>query len=122
PRHLADAAHVLGSMFSREPEVGVEAVADVVTVQPVRSPSLSDQGDLDGGGDGRLPGTGEPGEPHGRPRSARHPTALLAGDLAFVPGDVSRHDSVGPMIIPAPTVLLVASSTRMNAPVSRLRR
>ena len=75
PGDLADAAHVLGPVGGREPEVGVEPVTQVVAVEHVGGTSVVEQARGDGVGDGRLARSGQPGEPHGR---AGEPVALAS--------------------------------------------
>src|SRR5207302_1787790 len=123
PRHLPDAPHVLRARLGCEAEVGVEAVAEVVAVEQVGGSARFEQQALARGGDGRLARPGEPGEPD---RGAARQT-LLTADVAGMPDDVRaararRSHGVPARIMPAATVLLVASSTRMKLPVVRLRR
>ena len=59
------------------------------------------------------------------PTGVAHPVAADAGSHTDDgPGGVAHvgADWVGPRIMPAATVLFVASSIRMKLPVSRLRR
>ena len=51
---LADPAHVLGAVLRAEPEVGVEAEAQLVAVQPVRRPARLDEEPLQRLGHRRL--------------------------------------------------------------------
>src|SRR5690606_4143093 len=114
---LSDPADVLSPVLGGEPQVGVEPMADVVAVQAIGGAAFSDERLLDRSGDRRLARPRKTGQPDRRTGTSRRPMPLLSGDSALVPDDVVGHYSVGPTIIAAPTVLLVASSTRMNAPV-----
>ena len=92
--HVRDPADVLGPIVGREPEIGVQSVADVVAVEQVGRPAGRDERRLDGRRDGRLAGTREAGEPHRRAPARAGGTAHLSGlpdDVALVHDWSSRH-------------------------------
>ena len=126
-RDVGDAADVLAAVAGLEAEVVGEPVADVVAVEQVRGPAGLDELALERDRDRRLARGRQPGQPDRR--AARSPSALpalLAVELGVVPGDVAPARpptgwrSRAASIMPAPTVSLVCSSMRMNAPVMRL--
>ena len=86
--HLADAADVLLAVGGGEAQVLVQAVADVVAVEHVGQVAALDQGVLEGEGDGALARAAQAGEPDGRALLLEQLLAVLAADVAFVPGDV----------------------------------
>ncbi len=91
PGDLDDASDVLDPVDVGEAEVAVEAVSDVVAVEQVGAMTEDVELLLDGVGDGRLSGTGEPGEPE-----HRGPLAVLAGPSDLVDLDGLPVDVVGP--------------------------
>src|SRR5205823_1220477 len=114
-RYLADAPNVLAAIRSREAEVAVEAVAEVVAVEQIGRAIRVEQPTFAQRGDRGLARSRQTGEPHRR--ASRQASVALD---ARMPCDVAHWAE--PMIIPAATVLLVASSTRTNEPVARFRR
>ena len=85
---FADAANVFGAVFGGEAEVLVQAHADVVAIEAIGVLLLVKQHLLQDAGDGALAGGGEAGHPDGDALLIEELLPLLAGDGAFVPGDV----------------------------------
>ena len=81
--HLRGAADVLCPVLGREPEVGVESVAQVVAVENVGGAPGFDEQSLDLGGDGGLARAGQAGQP----QRAALPTVTTL-DRAGVPDHV----------------------------------
>ena len=120
---LAHTAHVLVAVLRAEPEIAVEAVPQVVAVEQVGGPAALHQAGFDLRGHRRLARARQAREPHHQTFPTGERCALGATHLALVPDDAGgAHEAAPPRIIPAPTVAFVDSSTRMNEPVSRLRR
>src|SRR5262249_47543972 len=87
-RDLADAADVLGPIFGREAEIGVQAVTDVVAVEDVSAHAAIPERLLQRDRDGRLPGPGEAREPHRATLVTGDLLAIVSGDVAGMPDDV----------------------------------
>ena len=126
PRHLSDAADVLGAVARREPEILGQPVSDVVAVEQVRRLAAVDETAFELDRDRRLARRRQPGEQHGRAALVDRQPALVAVERRRVPGDVAAALARRPRsrarvrITPAATVSLLSSSIRMNAPVTRL--
>lgn len=88
PGDLAYAADVFGAVVGGEPQVLIEAVADVVAVETVGEVAFADQQFLEQYGDGGFAAGGEAGEPEGDALLVEKALAVGTGDLAVVPGDV----------------------------------
>src|SRR5690606_37812025 len=86
--HLAGAADVLLAVFGREAEVAVEAVAHVVAVEHVVEDAALDEALLHAMRHGALAGAAEPRHPDHHASVAVGTGAILAVDLADVPGEV----------------------------------
>lgn len=86
--NLGDATNVLIAVFLRESQILVEAKADIVAVETVRSDAEVKEMLLESRGDSGLSRGREPGEPKGEAALATELVALAAGE-GRVPGDVS---------------------------------
>ncbi len=111
-------ALVLGAIGHGEPQVGVQAVAQVVPVENVGGATLFEQLLLDEHRHRRLARPGQAGEPHGP--ALRQPVLGVAQRLVahgVRDCDGARRDERAASC-PPPTVPLVAGSMRMNEPVA----
>ena len=133
PGDVRGAADVLATRGLVEAEVAVEAVAQVVAVEQEGRLAGFDQALLDGGGDRRLAGARQAGEPQRRAARARascqrrsrvmrEPCQRTLGLRSVFGSAASGASTSVSRITPAATVSLVASSITIRLPVTRLRR
>src|SRR4051794_23858666 len=87
-RDLGRPADVLRAVGGAEAEVAVEAVAEVVAVEPVGGDAVGDEALLQRRGHRRLPRARQAGHPDRRAALAEQRPTLLAIDRARLPDDV----------------------------------
>ena len=88
--HFPRPSHVLAAILLREPEVPVETMAKIVTIDPIGETPGPDEQRFDTDCDRALARSREAREPDRRAALTEQPLAVGAGDLAAVPDHVRR--------------------------------
>ena len=88
PCDFADTTDVLGAVSRRKAEIGVDAVAKVVTIEHVGRLLLFDEQALDLNGNGRFARARQTGEPNGCTVESEVGPPFGAVEVAGMPNDI----------------------------------